>query len=261
MPEYQTGKIFSFSEIVHGRESSVRVTDDGLLYAVDLAMVVTGKDRDHAGQALRSISNDIFHSLKYHERQLSTRGGPKTKLVSFQHAIELVMVLPGKVAKETRVQFAEIIKRYIAGDQTLIAEINENANSTSSMAQLAQASLDQDYDAGVKRRRKELRGKHNVEDVSWAFDFQKEALQLRHKRDLQLLENDYNEELIEMEKKNKLLRKENDEALERMQQLKMELEILKKEEQDVMEKYKESKDLVRIWSSPYIHQMKEKRNQ
>jgi hypothetical protein len=255
IPENQTGKIFTFAEIVHGRESSVRVTDDGLLYAVDLAMVVTGKDRDHAGQALRSISNDIFHSLNFSERQLSTRGGPKTKLVSLQHAIELVMVLPGKVAKETRVQFAEIIKRYIAGDQTLITEINANAASTSPIAQLAQASVDQDCDAGVKRRCEGLGGKQKIQDVSWAFDYQKEALELRHKRDLQLLENDYNEEIIEMEEKNDLLRKENAEAIEYIEKLKKELEILKQEDQEIMAQYNESMEHVRIWGSPYLHQL------
>lgn len=40
----------SFSEIVHGRNASVRVTDDRMLYAVDLSMVGTGKDRNYAGQ-------------------------------------------------------------------------------------------------------------------------------------------------------------------------------------------------------------------
>ncbi len=60
--EYPSGKTFSFAEIVHGRDSSVRVTDDGLFYAVDLVMVVTGKDRDYAGQIIRSIHPDIFHS-------------------------------------------------------------------------------------------------------------------------------------------------------------------------------------------------------
>jgi hypothetical protein len=43
-------KMISFAEIVQGRDSSVRVTDDNLLYAVDLAMVGTGHSRDRAGQ-------------------------------------------------------------------------------------------------------------------------------------------------------------------------------------------------------------------
>ena len=45
-------KTISFAEAVHGCDASVRVTEDNLLYAVDLAMVVTGKDRDHAAQVL-----------------------------------------------------------------------------------------------------------------------------------------------------------------------------------------------------------------
>ena len=43
-------KTFSFAEIVRDRDAAVRITDDGYFYAVDLSMVMTGKDRDHAGQ-------------------------------------------------------------------------------------------------------------------------------------------------------------------------------------------------------------------
>ena len=67
--------------------------------------------------------------------------GQTTKLLTFQHAIELVMVLPGKAAKEARTQFANIIRRYMAGDQTLIQEINANAESTAPIAEAARATL------------------------------------------------------------------------------------------------------------------------
>jgi hypothetical protein len=40
----------SFDEIIKGRESLVRMTSDKLLYAVDLAMVGTGKSRNYSGQ-------------------------------------------------------------------------------------------------------------------------------------------------------------------------------------------------------------------
>jgi hypothetical protein len=43
-------KTISFAEIVQGRDASVRMTDDHLLYAVDLAMVGTGKSRNYSGQ-------------------------------------------------------------------------------------------------------------------------------------------------------------------------------------------------------------------
>jgi hypothetical protein len=70
----------------------------------------------------------------------SMPGNGRTKLVTFQDAIELVMVLPGKVAKETRTQFASIIQRYMAGDQSLIAEIQSNAESSAPIAELATES-------------------------------------------------------------------------------------------------------------------------
>jgi hypothetical protein len=43
-------KKFSFAEIIQGRDAGVRVTDDGMFWAVDLAIVMTGSSRDYAGQ-------------------------------------------------------------------------------------------------------------------------------------------------------------------------------------------------------------------
>jgi hypothetical protein len=51
------------------------------------------------------------------------------------------MVLPGKIAKETRAQFAGIIQRYLAGDHSLIAEIQSNAASSAPIAELARESI------------------------------------------------------------------------------------------------------------------------
>jgi hypothetical protein len=85
-----------------------------MIYAVDLVMVVTGNDRNNAGEVIRRTPEML-------ERSFPGRGKGRTKLVTFQGAIELVMVLPGKVAKETRAQFAGIIQRYMAGDELLIA--------------------------------------------------------------------------------------------------------------------------------------------
>ena len=153
----------SFEEIVKGRDATVRVTDDGLLYAIDLVMVVTGHSRDDSGKVLRRLTETIFHSTKnLSERQLSTRGGPKTKLISFKDALELVMVLPGKVAKETRTQFASIIRRYMAGDSSLVGEIQANGQSTSPIAELARLNSSSSSDpcdevameASINKKRK-----------------------------------------------------------------------------------------------------------
>jgi hypothetical protein len=136
-------KCITFAEIVQGRDASVRVTEDGMIFVVDLVMVVTGKDRNVAGEIIRRTPEEIFQSSKMLERSFPGRGNGKTKLLAFQDAIELIMVLPGKVAKETRTRFAGIIQRYMAGDQSLIAEIQYNAASSAPIAELARGSLDE----------------------------------------------------------------------------------------------------------------------
>ena len=135
-------KFFSFAEIVKDRDASVRMTDDNMLIAVDLAMVMSGKERDYAGQMLRRLPDEVFSSCKLHDRTLPGKGNGNIKVVSFQNAIELIMVLPGKIAKETRSRFAAIIQRYLAGDKSLVNEIEINAASKSPIAQLARASMD-----------------------------------------------------------------------------------------------------------------------
>ena len=87
------------------------------------------------------------------------RGNHRVRMVSFQDAIILAMVLPGNIAKETRTQFADIIRRYLAaGDHTLITEIQANAQSSSPITQMARESLDiyTKEELARKRRREEL---------------------------------------------------------------------------------------------------------
>jgi hypothetical protein len=146
-------KFFSFAEVVQGRDANARITDDGLLYAVDVNMVMSGKDRNNAGRDLRDLSEDVFSSTKFVERKMPGKGNGHTKLVSFENAIELIMVLPGKVAKETRAKFASIIRRYLAGDHTLIVEIKANAESDSPIAKLARGEVPITEDPDSRRKR------------------------------------------------------------------------------------------------------------
>ena len=77
---------------------------------------------------------------KFIKRSEPNQRGHPTKLLSFQDAIELIMVLPGNVAKESRKQFGDILTRYIAGAPSLIGEIRANALSDSPIAQMARAA-------------------------------------------------------------------------------------------------------------------------
>ena len=146
-------KFFSFAEVVQGRDANARMTDDGLLYAVDVNMVMSGKDRNNAGRDLRDLPDDVFSSTKFVERKMPGKGNGHTKLVSFENAIELIMVLPGKVAKETRAKFASIIRRYLAGDHSLIVEIRANAESESPIARLARGEVPSTEDPDSRRKR------------------------------------------------------------------------------------------------------------
>lgn len=88
------------------------------------------------------------------------KGCGHTKLISFQNAIELIMVLPGKMARETRTQFANIIRRYLAGDASLIAEIAVNAQSNAPMSRMARgqqpfSDRDEDEESARKRVKRE----------------------------------------------------------------------------------------------------------
>lgn len=119
------------------------------------------------------MTEDIFPSEKISDRSMPGKGNGHTKLITFEHAIELVMVLPGRVAKETRMQFADIIRRYLAGDHSLISEVRENAQSSSPVAVLARESLGitTDEDLTRKRRRDELELERlNVENAKMSME-------------------------------------------------------------------------------------------
>lgn len=149
-------RFFSFAEIVKGRDASVPVTDDGLLHAVPYVAMMTGKNRDDSGKTIRNLSDELFHSGKFTDRQLSKRGGHPTTLISFHHAIELAMVLPGKTAKKVRKQFKEIIVRYLDGDRSMCHEIESNHSmgkikSYSKFASKTMSTM-QDEDAMIQSR-------------------------------------------------------------------------------------------------------------
>jgi hypothetical protein len=255
-------KYFSFAEIASGRHSSVKVTDDGLLYAVDLVMAVTGKDRDMAGNVIRRLPDQIFQSSKFVERR-SPRGGHPTKLVNFHDAIELVMVLPGKRAKRVKAQFANIIHRYLAGDKTLISEINSNSESSSGIAELARESMgipnENKATTGEKRRREEdgnalTDAQEPMYSINDVFYQQKEALELRYEREHERLENGGVDEEERLQEENRNLEEENEKDSEYVKQLELELKAKESEHLETEVAYKDSVEAVRILSGLYLQE-------
>jgi len=137
-------RVFNFKELVPN--GHVTVTEDGMLYAVELVMLVTGKDRVHANSTLYGIKEEHFNYQKLVIKRMPGRGNGRCKLVSFDHAIELIMALPGEGAKEYRAKFVDVIKRYLAGDKSLIEEIKANAQSNSPINQMARDACSSNED-------------------------------------------------------------------------------------------------------------------
>jgi hypothetical protein len=119
-------RLIMFDAIVEGSQSSVRITKDDLLVAVDLVIAVTCQNKGHAGKTLRGLDSALFPSENFLLRTFPGKGNDDIKVVSLNDAIKLIMVLGGKTAKATRSKFADIIQRYLAGDKTLIKEIKAN---------------------------------------------------------------------------------------------------------------------------------------
>ena len=118
-------------------------------------------------QVITRLPDNVFDSKKFKKRQLHS--GYPTKLLTFQDAIDFVMVLPGKKARAVRQQFARIIREYIAGERSLVAEIEANAESNARRSLVAEIEANAEANAesneieanaesavGFKRRREEL---------------------------------------------------------------------------------------------------------
>ena len=90
------------------------------LDAVELIMLVGGKDRKCAHQEILRLPDDRFDSFKLKPKEIPGEGNKnkKTYTIHFRDAIELIMNIPGKIAKQTRQQFTDIITRYFAGDNS-----------------------------------------------------------------------------------------------------------------------------------------------
>lgn len=82
-------------------------------------MAVTAKNCNHSNALLRGLESSLFNKDRF-----LTRSG--RRYATLEDAIELIMVLPGKTAKNIRKQFKDIIVRYIDGNMSMCGEIEEN---------------------------------------------------------------------------------------------------------------------------------------
>jgi hypothetical protein len=145
-----------FDEIVPGAIVRFCVIDGVQYLSIrDMIMCVCGKDNKDASKIWDRLTEtqkeEVFHG----------QGQSEQPVITFVGALKLIMFLPGEAAKKHRSAMADILRRYFAGDASLLDEIERNQASDSPIAQMARASLAAEGGArGIedshKRKREEL---------------------------------------------------------------------------------------------------------
>jgi hypothetical protein len=78
---------------VKGHDAVLHITDDGLLYAVDLVITTTGKDIKQANECLRDLDQSLFPRNKF-----VVRG--QRLLVTPDHAVDLINALKQNTSRK-----------------------------------------------------------------------------------------------------------------------------------------------------------------
>ena len=141
-PEIEQTSVIPFDEIVPGATVRLCVVEGKQYLSVrDVIMHICGKDQHDAAQIWRRTKNannasDTWRTLDYYKKdqvckelavfQFPGRGQLCQPVITLAGSIKLVMMLPGKQAQQYKTKFAEIISRYLEGDQKLCQEIEEN---------------------------------------------------------------------------------------------------------------------------------------
>ena len=140
-------QVIPFDDIVPG--AIVRFTEiDGKQYLSvrDLIMCLCGTSNDYAGKVYRDMPVEHKNEVRAWctNFQFPGRGQSSQPVITFPGALKLAMFMPGENAKKSRLVLANILQRYYAGDESLVAEIRANAASTNPIMQMARASLESD---------------------------------------------------------------------------------------------------------------------
>lgn len=106
--------------------------------AIDVVRMVLGCDSSHANNAIRRLKQD-FPELGSGAAQLSqlriNEKGKVTPVADAKTLVEIVFLLPGKIARDFRRKSAAKVCRLLGGDSTLISEIEQRRVQLESSAE------------------------------------------------------------------------------------------------------------------------------
>ena len=91
---------------------------------VDVAMVVTGKSARNAARDVGFVEErrpEVYQKLSHF--RFPGQGQRETPVTCATGIIELVLLLPGRMASRLRRQAAELLARYLGGDLKIVDEV------------------------------------------------------------------------------------------------------------------------------------------
>ena len=117
--------VIHLDDVIDG--GRITVYEGGRVDAVETTMLIMGKDRRYSNDVMCRLSekgrSKVVTLIAF---KLPGKGSKGTWTVALEHAVTLIMVLPGKRSKLFRKDFGTVITRFMDGDMNLFEEIKEN---------------------------------------------------------------------------------------------------------------------------------------
>jgi hypothetical protein len=106
---------------------TLRIAPNGFLAVVDVAMFITSKTLNVAGEVVRRLFEAHPElQAKCLSFKFSGRGQQPIATADIDVILQIIMLLPGVAASSKRQQAGVLIRRYVAGDEALHGEIDAN---------------------------------------------------------------------------------------------------------------------------------------
>ena len=91
---------------------------------IDVAVLITGKDANNAARDVAFVKDRHPEVIqKLNDFRFPGQGQRKTAVTCAQGVVELVLLLPGRMAGRVRAEAARLFARFLGGDLSLIEQI------------------------------------------------------------------------------------------------------------------------------------------
>eukprot|EP00960_Hanusia_phi_P071289 767518-Hanusia_phi.AAC.1 len=168
-----------------GSNSKIRVKDGSppMISVIDTIASVCVTTNKYAWVIFGRLSKEV--TSKCCDFKFPGRGQKETPVCDFDTIISIMQFLPGENAARNRDKVAETMRRYFAGDQSLHAEIDQNAVSNDPVCRLARATMEASnanacFNAVVDTKREEL-FQLELEERRVALEIQKSDSRIRER--------------------------------------------------------------------------------